>query len=204
MRGHCDTKHPTLLCAHLRSGQACKARTAIYRCSIRKETKERRNFPEDVSILVKLTIPKANKASTLSSAQSTLTNKSRLKLLQRREEHLQDLFSSARSSILELAKDEGRYTQFLEGIIVQGFLQLMEPNVTILSRSKDVDIVKSASEGAAKQYTEVSGREVKFEVDGSLPDDGCVTSLHLCPKTFSYCAQRRWNQTTQRLAADHD
>ena len=113
-----------------------------------------------------------------------MTNKSRLKLLQRREEHLQDLFSTARSSILELAKDDGRYTQFLGGIIVQGFLQLMEPNVTILSRSKDVDVVTTASESAAKQYNEVSGREVKFEVDGSLPDDGYVIMTHRYPSVL--------------------
>jgi V-type H+-transporting ATPase subunit E len=37
------------------------------------------------------------------SAQSTFTNKSRLKLLHRREEHLQDLFETARKSLLDLA-----------------------------------------------------------------------------------------------------
>lgn len=105
-------------------------------------------------------------------------------MLHRREEHLQDLFSTARSSILELAKDDGRYTQFLEGVIVQGFLQLMEPSVTVLSRSKDVDVVKTASESAAKQYNEVSGREVKFEVDGSLPNDGYVIMSYRCPDTL--------------------
>jgi len=105
-------------------------------------------------------------------AQSTLTNKSRLKLLHRREEHLQDLFTTARSSILELAKDDGRYTQFLEGVIVQGFLQLMEPNVTVISRSKDVDVVTIASESAGRQYSEISGRKINFEVDGSLSNNG--------------------------------
>jgi len=53
------------------------------------------------------------------SAQSTQTNKSRLRLLQAREEHLQDLFSAARSKIITLSEDEGKYLQLLEGIIVQ-------------------------------------------------------------------------------------
>jgi len=105
-------------------------------------------------------------------AQSTLTNKSRLKLLHRREEHLQDLFSTSRSSILALAKDDGRYTQFLEGIIVQGFLQLMEPNVTLHSRKRDVEIVKRASESAVRQYRDLSGRDVLVEVEGTLSDEG--------------------------------
>lgn len=53
------------------------------------------------------------------SAQSTQLNKSRLRLLQRREEHIQDLFQNAREALLELSKDEGRYVQLLEGIIIQ-------------------------------------------------------------------------------------
>ncbi|KIM76899.1 hypothetical protein PILCRDRAFT_825903 [Piloderma croceum F 1598] len=105
-------------------------------------------------------------------AQSTLTNKSRLKLLHRREEHLQDLFSISRSSILALAKDDGRYIQFLEGVIVQGFLQLMESNVTLLSRKKDARIVKQAADAAAKAYNEFSGQEVQFEIESSLSDEG--------------------------------
>jgi len=105
-------------------------------------------------------------------AQSTLNNKSRLKLLQRREEYLQDLFSSAREELLQLASDEGRYVQFLEGIILQGFLQLLEPKAIIRTREKDADIVNKAAEGAKKQYKEISGRDVEFEVDNSLSDDG--------------------------------
>lgn len=108
------------------------------------------------------------------SAQSTLTNKSRLKLLHRREEHLQDLFSTSRSSILVLAKDDGRYTQFLEGVVVQGFLQLMESNVTLLSRKKDAVIVKQAADAASKSYKEISGREVKIEIENTLSDEWYV------------------------------
>jgi V-type H+-transporting ATPase subunit E len=108
----------------------------------------------------------------LDSAQSTLTNKSRLKLLHRREEHLQDLFSTSRSSILSLAADEGRYVQFLEGVIVQAYLQILEPFVTVYSRTKDVDVVKRAAESAAKSYKEISGRDIEFEVEGTLSDEG--------------------------------
>jgi len=105
-------------------------------------------------------------------AQSTLTNKSRLKLLHRREEHLQELFSNSRSSILKLVQDEGRYVQFLEGVIVQGFLQLMEPSVTVHARSKDVSAAQTAAAAAAQSFKDLSGRDVKFEVEGSLSDEG--------------------------------
>ncbi|KAG8221568.1 ATPase, V1/A1 complex, subunit E [Butyriboletus roseoflavus] len=80
--------------------------------------------------------------------QSNLTNKSRLKLLHRREEQVQELFEMARSQIVTFAEDEGRYAQFLEGAIVQGFLQLMETHVTLIVREKDVGQVQKAGEAA--------------------------------------------------------
>ncbi|THH07151.1 hypothetical protein EW146_g9407 [Bondarzewia mesenterica] len=104
-------------------------------------------------------------------AQSTLTNKSRLKLLHRREEHLQDLFSTARSAIVELAVDEGRYVQFLEGVIVQGLLQLLEPDVTVYARAKDEGAVEKAAEAAKKSYNDISGRDVEMSIEATLSDE---------------------------------
>ncbi len=100
-----------------------------------------------------------------------MTNKSRLKLLQQREEHLQDLFATARSSIVELSAEEGRYVQFLENVAVQGFLSLLEPEVTVHTREKDVEIAERAVENAKNVYTEISGRTVKTSVNGSLSND---------------------------------
>ena len=108
------------------------------------------------------------------SAHSTLTNKSRLKLLQQREEHLQDLFSTARAAVDALAQDEARYVQFLEGVIIQGYLNLLEPEVTVHAREKDVEIVVRAAASAAEQYTGISGRTVTPTVVGSLSNDMCV------------------------------
>ena len=61
--------------------------------------------------------------------------------------------------------------QFLEGVIVQGVLSLLEPEVTVHAREKDVDVVQRAADGAAKQYAEISGRTVKVSVQGSLSND---------------------------------
>ncbi|KAG7092187.1 hypothetical protein E1B28_008556 [Marasmius oreades] len=104
-------------------------------------------------------------------AQSTLTNKSRLKLLHRREEHLQELFSTAREEVLKLSEDNSRYVQFLEDVIVQAFLRILENSIVIYARAKDVDLVKQASVSAAKTYKEISGREVETRVEGNLNDD---------------------------------
>ncbi|KIJ39910.1 hypothetical protein M422DRAFT_780918 [Sphaerobolus stellatus SS14] len=104
-------------------------------------------------------------------AQSTQTNKSRLRLLQAREEHLQDLFATARSKIITLSQDEGKYTQLLEGIIVQSALQMMEPEITVHSRKKDTSLAGRAAEGAKAQYKEISGRDISIKVEGSLSDE---------------------------------
>ncbi|EMD36194.1 hypothetical protein CERSUDRAFT_84268 [Gelatoporia subvermispora B] len=104
-------------------------------------------------------------------AQSTLTNKSRLKLLQQREEHLQDLFATTRAQLIELAQDEGRYVQFLEGALVQGFLSLLEADVTVHARPTDAEVVKQAADGAAKQYNEISGLKVSVTVKETLSDN---------------------------------
>ena len=129
--------------------------------------------------------------SRTNSAQSTLTNKSRLKLLQQREEHLQDLFSTARDAVDALARDEGRYAQFLEGAIVQGYLHLLEPAATVHARNKDVALAERAAGAAAEQYAAISGRAVSFTVVGSLSDDLCVSSRFMCfPGSPLSCAGR--------------
>ncbi|EGN94358.1 hypothetical protein SERLA73DRAFT_188202 [Serpula lacrymans var. lacrymans S7.3] len=114
--------------------------------------------------------------------QSNLTNKSRLQVLHCREEQLQDLFLAARSEILTFAEDEGRYTQFLEGVIVQGYLQLLEPNVTLHARERDADVVARAAESASQVYNELSGRTVKFEVETTLSKE-CAGGIKLTSGT---------------------
>jgi V-type H+-transporting ATPase subunit E len=100
-----------------------------------------------------------------------LTNKSRLRLLHRREEHLQNLFTSARAQIARLADDEARYVQLLEGVLVQGFLQLLEPTVTVYTCAKDKAIAARALDGAKETYYKISGRQVEVELDASLSDE---------------------------------
>ncbi|KAF9219277.1 ATPase V1/A1 complex subunit E [Gyrodon lividus] len=111
-------------------------------------------------------------------AQSNLTNKSRLKLLHRREEQLQELFATARSQILTLG-EEGRYLQFLEGVIVQGYLQLMESKVTLIVREKDTELVQKAGEAAAETYTQISGKRVGFDVESILSNESSAGGIKL-------------------------
>ena len=78
----------------------------------------------------------------------------------------------ARSQIVTFAEDEGRYAQFLQGAIIQGFLQLMEPNVTLIVREKDVEQVQKAGAAAVETYIQLSGRQIAFDAQGTLSDEG--------------------------------
>jgi len=110
--------------------------------------------------------------TALKIAQSTQTNKSRLRLLQSREQHLQDLFSTTRVEILKLSEDEGKYVQLLQSSILQGLLAILEPEVCVHARKKDEAVVQQAADGASKAYTELSGRSVNVTVEASLSNDG--------------------------------
>ncbi|CUA70747.1 V-type H+-transporting ATPase subunit E [Rhizoctonia solani] len=109
--------------------------------------------------------------TALKIAQSTQTNKSRLKLLHAREQHLSDLFTNARNQLLDLSKDEQKYEDLLKSVIVQGLLSLLEPLATVYSREKDVALVQKAVQAAQAEYKDISGRDVQVDVEGNLPEN---------------------------------
>ena len=55
---------------------------------------------------------------------------------------------------------------FLENAIMQGLLALLEEDVVILARNKDVEVAQRATENAAILYEEISGRIVRCDVRG--------------------------------------
>jgi V-type H+-transporting ATPase subunit E len=111
---------------------------------------------------------------SVDSAQSTITNKSRLKLLHKREEILQQIFFSVRESSIPLCQQSGRYEEFLEGVITEAFLLIMESSVTVHCRKSDVEKVKHASVNASMAYKDISGYDISFDVQGSIADDAYV------------------------------
>jgi V-type H+-transporting ATPase subunit E len=56
--------------------------------------------------------------------------------------------------------------------MMQGLLQMMEPEAVVHCRKKDKSATEKAAEGAASQYKEISGRTVKVSVRAELADDG--------------------------------
>ncbi|KJA18244.1 hypothetical protein HYPSUDRAFT_45404 [Hypholoma sublateritium FD-334 SS-4] len=116
-------------------------------------------------------------------AQSTITNKSRLKLLHKREEVLQEIFTAVREPKVPICESGSRYEQFLESILTEAYLQILEPKVVIFSRKSDVDVVKQAATSAKRSYKEISGRDIEFEVQGTIADDSSQGGVKLVSGT---------------------
>ncbi|KAI8637889.1 ATP synthase subunit [Parasitella parasitica] len=103
-------------------------------------------------------------------AQSNHINKARLRILQERQQVLDELFQDTDNLIHEISKDGDRYATLMEGLILQVAYALMEDDVLIKCREEDIDQVNSAIERAAGKYEESMKTKPSFKIsDEYLP-----------------------------------
>ncbi|KAK2838411.1 hypothetical protein Q7C36_013225 [Tachysurus vachellii] len=104
---------------------------------------------------------------------SNLMNQARLKVLKARDDMILDLQNEARTRLSVIAKDKTQYMSLLEGLILQGFYQLLEPKVTIRCRKDDVAMVEAAVQKNIPIYKETvkSNIEVRIDKDNFLPPE---------------------------------
>jgi len=113
-------------------------------------------------------------------ATSNHINKSRLKVLQVRQEMLEELFTEARAQLQNISKDEHKYGLLLKDLLLQGFYSLMEPEVTVFCRAVDLNSVTSAIATATTAYKAETGMDVRATIaNNRLPASsaGGVTLL---------------------------
>lgn len=96
---------------------------------------------------------------------SNLLNNGRLRVLKCREDHIKSLTDDSRKELVVLSKDEAGYKKLLEGLIVQGFYQLIEDTVIIRCREKDLKLVEAVVDNAIADFTAAAKRDVKVSVD---------------------------------------
>mmetsp|Transcript_29441 Transcript_29441/g.51629 ORF Transcript_29441/g.51629 Transcript_29441/m.51629 type:complete len:221 (+) Transcript_29441:102-764(+) len=92
-------------------------------------------------------------------ARSTAVNKSRLTKIEKRQEMLTLVKAGAEGKLTDKLKSEANSKAFIEKLIVQGLLMLLEEEVTVQCAAKDDKVVESCFDSAAKQYTEVIKKE---------------------------------------------
>ena len=109
--------------------------------------------------------------------KSTLSNKTRLRLLSARQELLDDLFEQANNKLADITTDEAKYQDILKNLILEGLYALNESKVSVRCRSKDDDVVRKAADAAQAEYKEkMNGRETEIKIDekDKLPEETYV------------------------------
>lgn len=101
--------------------------------------------------------------------RSTLSNKSRLRLLSARQELLNDLFEKAGSKLMEATKDKSKYQDICKNLILEGMYALGEKKMLIRAKKADKEVVTKAMEDAKKEYKDKTGNEAQLELDEKNP-----------------------------------
>lgn len=123
--------------------------------------------------------------------RSTSANKTRLRVLQARQELLDKLFEEARNKISESGQNKD-YDDLLKDLILEGMYMLYEPKIGVRCKEDEKDKVQKAADAAAKEYEENTGRKTEAHVDEKeyLPEESCVSSpLRACNRT-NPCLER--------------
>nr|ADO28101.1 v-type proton ATPase subunit e 1 [Ictalurus furcatus] len=104
---------------------------------------------------------------------SSLMNQARLKVLKARDDMILELLTEARERLAGIAKDPSQYPTLLEGLLLQGFYQLLEPKVMIRCRKDDLAMVEAAVKKNIPIYKETvkSNIEVRIDKDHFLSPD---------------------------------
>ncbi|TVY49675.1 V-type proton ATPase subunit E, partial [Lachnellula occidentalis] len=117
------------------------------------------------------TYEKKFKAAQMSQqiTRSTVANKTRLKVLSARQELLDGIFEQAQKRLGEATKDQGKYTEILKNLMLEGFYALNEGKVQIRGRKQDFDLINKAIKDATKEYKENTKKGIEVSIDEANP-----------------------------------
>ncbi|OLY80411.1 V-type proton ATPase subunit E [Smittium mucronatum] len=95
---------------------------------------------------------------------SNLNNKCRLRVLQKQQEILDDLFTNSFSEISNVAENQENYEFLIKNLIVQSFVKLSEDSVSIRMTERDLPLVKRIIEETCSEYTSLFKKKVTATV----------------------------------------
>uniref|UniRef100_A0A1A7XC84 ATPase, H+ transporting, lysosomal, V1 subunit E isoform 1b n=1 Tax=Iconisemion striatum TaxID=60296 RepID=A0A1A7XC84_9TELE len=104
---------------------------------------------------------------------SNLMNQARLKVLKARDDMISEMLNEARQRLANVAKDPAKYSALMDGLILQGFYQLLEPKVTIRCRKQDTQLVQQSIQRNISIYKAAvkNNLEVRIDSDNFLSPD---------------------------------
>lgn len=116
------------------------------------------------------------KAASMSQqiTRSTVSNKTRLRVLSARQELLDGIFESAASQLGDVTKDSDKYQEILKNLILEGAYALNEKKIQIRIREADKSLAEKAIAEAQTEYKENMNKEVEVAIDEKhyLPEGG--------------------------------
>lgn len=103
--------------------------------------------------------------------RSTVSNKSRLRVLGARQELLDDIFEKARGRLGDISQGDKKeeYQEICKNLILEGLYALNENKLQVRIREADKDVVKKAIGDAQKEYKDNIGKDVTVEIDEKNP-----------------------------------
>lgn len=107
------------------------------------------------------------KAASMSQqiTRSTVSNKTRLKVLSARQEILDSIFEAAQSKLGEATQDESKYEEILKNLMLEGFYALNEKKVQIRVREADKELAQRAIEDAKAEYKKNVNKDIEVTID---------------------------------------
>ncbi|XP_036433026.1 V-type proton ATPase subunit E 1 [Colossoma macropomum] len=96
---------------------------------------------------------------------SNLMNQARLKVLKARDDMISDMLNEARQRLANVARDPSRYSALMDGLVLQGFYQLLEPKVTIRCRKQDLALVQAAVQKNIPIYKAAAKNNLEVRID---------------------------------------
>ncbi|EMP25378.1 V-type proton ATPase subunit E 1 [Chelonia mydas] len=104
---------------------------------------------------------------------SNLMNQARLKVLKARDDLIADLLAEAKQRLAKVVKDAARYQTLLDGLVLQGFYQLLEPRLNVRCRKQDLSMVKAAVQKSIPIYKAATKKDIDVHIDQQtfLPED---------------------------------
>lgn len=104
---------------------------------------------------------------------SSLQNQARLRVLKTQEDFVLTTIENAKKRLSQISGDVEKYRQVLQLLLLQALEQLLEPDVLIICRKKDVSVVQGMVDPCVSAYRKATKREIKVEIDRErhLPDD---------------------------------
>lgn len=90
-----------------------------------------------------------------------------MRILQERQQVLDNLFEDTDALIHEIPKDREQYATLLEGLILQGAYALMENDVVVRCREEDVEQVNNAIDRVGDKYEE----NMKYRPEFTVSED---------------------------------